>query len=587
MQKKAGRKTRSGEEEFLESEYKKLRGGKYSKKKKQTSAKQRKTVIGICIGAVALLLLVLGAVLFLYLSNGTITGQIFVAGVNLDGMKKYDAIRAVRTAAGSTIGKTDLQITVSGDTVIIPADCVSTPDVTAVVEKAYAYSREHGESASDTPYIVDLEPFLSVDKKKITDILQALAEKYSTELKQSTFEVLGDAPTAEQIEAGTDLQKLVIHIGTPECVISTEDLYRQVMDAYSRNVFSIAAKCDLTEPDAVDLTKISEQYCVAPVDACWDANTSDIIGGTPGFGFDPDTVAKQISEAAYGDTVEIPFVKLVPAVTRESLSETMFQDILGTFTANHTSDKNRLTNLELACAAINGMVLEPGQVFSYNQALGERTAARGYKPGASYSGNETVYTIGGGICQISSSLYYCALCADLEIISRDNHRFAPNYMPLGTDATVNWGTLDFRFKNNTGKPIRIEASATPKTTTVTIRGTDEKAYYVEIESQVVSESSPVTTYRKMAEGNSEGYKNGDYIVTPYRGYDVKTYMRKYDKTTKKLISKDFITRSVYSKRDAVICEIESYVPNSTPSGSDAPGISGTGSVSDTGELPPE
>ena len=302
-----------------------------------------------------------------------------------------------------------------------------------------------------------------------------------------------------------------------------------------------------------------------------------------GYCFDLDLAQAALQDAAYGETVEIPFQRIPPEILSESLSSVLYRDVLATYTASSESDADRDVNLDLACKAIDGIILYPGDRFSYNEALGERTEAKGYKPGPSYSGNDTVYTIGGGICQVSSSLYYCALVADLEIIERENHGFAPAYMPLGIDATVNWGTLDFVIRNNMDYPIRIEASASGGKVTVSILGTDERNYYVEIESKLIRTHSYSTTYEEMRSGNEKGYKDGDVIVSPYTGYDMETYRCKYNKKTKELISRELEDTSNYRKRDAVICKI---VGSTQPPVTTPPDLSG--GISDSGgALPPE
>ena len=131
-----------------------------------------------------------------------------------------------------------------------------------------------------------------------------------------------------------------------------------------------------------------------------DPHSFEVTEAIYGYGFDLEAAQSIVDSAAFGQTLEIPFEKIQPEVLSESLSSVLFRDVLGTYTASSASDTNRDTNLALACKAIDGIVLYPGEKFSYNNALGERTEANGYKPGASYSGNETVYTIGGVIGKV-------------------------------------------------------------------------------------------------------------------------------------------------------------------------------------------
>ncbi len=164
--------------------------------------------------------------------------------------------------------------------------------------------------------------------------------------------------------------------------------------------------------------------------------------------------------------------------------------------------------------------------------------------------------VGGGICQVSSTLYCSILLADLEIVSRTNHGFPVNYINYGMDATVSWRSPDFKFRNNTNYPIKIEASVSGGYVNVQIIGTDEKDYYVEM-SYVVSETyKPETEYKDFKPDNPEGYKNGDVIEEGTTGYLVKTYKSKYDKATGVLISKDFVANSRYKTVNKVVARVE-------------------------------
>lgn len=122
-------------------------------------------------------------------------------------------------------------------------------------------------------------------------------------------------------------------------------------------------------------------------------------------------------------------------------------------------EKNRTTNLVLATEAINGYILKPGEVFSFNQVVGERTRERGYAEARIIQNGEYVMGLGGGICQVSSSLFNAALYSDMEIVARKNHGIASTYVPRGRDATVAWGYIDFQFKNPFQVPVKLVAEA--------------------------------------------------------------------------------------------------------------------------------
>ena len=491
--------------------------GKYTAANSRRGKKDNENRTGVivtCVCVIALGIAFLAGCLFFFGNeDGVIYEGVRIAGVKVGGMTVQEAKAAVEAAAKDTYGKKDMVVTVLQDKVTIPAEYAGKLDVTKAVRIGYQYGRK-GTSTQRQEQIalaaaegidVDISGCLNLDADKIKAKLGVLGEKYSSTLVQSTYEVVGKKPSAEDIQKGVNFQKLVVNKGTPEYGLNMDALYKTVLNGYSRNTFSVTGECGSVQPDPIDLEAILKEYYVAPVDAKLKSNSAEIQDGKVGYGFVVADAKAKIESAKPGATVEIPFTQLQPTVTKESLMTNLFKDVLATYTAvsdNNNSDRN--TNLRLACEAIDGMILSPGEFFSYNAALGERTKAKGYKPGPSYAGGKTVYTVGGGICQVSSALYYCAMVADLKIEERTRHAFFPGYVPLGMDATVSWGSLDFCFRNNTKNPILIDATADKNEVTVSLLGVDDKDYYVEMEYEILKEYPSTTTYQTMEKDNKVG-----------------------------------------------------------------------------------
>lgn len=135
----------------------------------------------------------------------------------------------------------------------------------------------------------------------------------------------------------------------------------------------------------------------------------------------------------------------------------IFGYTLSSYSTACTTEENRTTNMELACSAIDGTEIQPGETFSFNDALGERTVEKGYQEAPVYTTADSEPAIGGGISQVASTLYACCLYADLEIMERQGHIFYESYLPGGMDAAVYWDSTDFKFRNNTDSAIRIRA----------------------------------------------------------------------------------------------------------------------------------
>ena len=188
-----------------------------------------------------------------------------------------------------------------------------------------------------------------------------------------------------------------------------------------------------------------------------------------------------------------------------------FPDMLSNFSTKYdASNKNRTTNLILAAKKINGTVLMPGETFSYNKVVGERTIAAGYKEAPIYVNGRVEDGLGGGICQITTTLYNAVLYANLEVIERTNHQFIPSYANASRDATVVYGAIDFKFKNNREYPIKITCSVANGIANFKIFGLkSENDYEVQITSRVTGTTSTAIY--------SEAYKtlkkNGRVIST--------------------------------------------------------------------------
>ncbi len=168
---------------------------------------------------------------------------------------------------------------------------------------------------------------------------------------------------------------------------------------------------------------------------------------------------------------EFSVTLIEPKVTATALQGTMFDDVLGELTTELNSGiVGRTTNVTLAANKINGMIMNPGDVFSFNQVVGERTVKAGFKEAIIYSANGQEEGLGGGICQVSSTLYGAVLYADLDVVERKNHKYTVSYAKSGMDATVAFGAIDFRFKNSEKNPIKLVAGRKGNTVTIKILG---------------------------------------------------------------------------------------------------------------------
>ena len=533
-------------------------------------------VLLICLCSVLVVALLGGIGAFAYMTatdpnDGKILNNVSVAGVNIGNMTKAEAKAAIKAATDDTYSKQPMVIKFPGGEIsLAPEDTGAKLNVNAVIDAAYEYGRtgtkeerEQAMAASmNAEHPIALLPYLSLNLDYIRQQLDAYAGSFNSIYEPSSVTLEGEMPILdannENFKADAPCQNLIINLGSPGRNVDANEAYKMVLDAYSFNKFLVDVRMGEAEqlPEPIDIDSVAALYITEPKDAVINSETYEVIMEVYGYGFDLEYAKMLMETSTYGDILCIPMNMIAPKVTGGSVRDTYSRDVLCEFKTEHTNNKQRNTNLDLACKAVNGTILDPGEEFDFNTVVGKRTSEKGYQYAPAYSSGKTVATLGGGICQVSSTIYYCTLIADLEIINRLPHSFVSSYMPLGTDATVSWGGPEFTFKNNTDYPIRIETWVADGYVHCKLLGTDTKPYYVEIESDLLYYSNYEDEVVVYPSNNSEGYYDGEVIQTPYRGAAVQTYKLKYDKVTKELISREEDQKSVYKNRNRITVSIQ-------------------------------
>ncbi len=318
--------------------------------------------------------------------------------------------------------------------------------------------------------------------------------------------------------------------------------------------------CTYQEKQAqtVDVQALHDQLAGDKAEAVCDKTTGEPTESRVGVAFDVSAVQAQLDAAAPGAEFLADAQVEFPTVSTEELQECMFRDVLGTFTTKCAGPWGRHQNIKLASAAINGKIYNPGEEFWYNSTVGQRTAARGYQEAGVYEAGRTTTGIGGGICQVSSTLYYAVLLSDLDIVLRYCHMFNPGYMPIGCDATVSWGGPDFAFRNSRDYPIKIVTSYNDDTNelTCTILGTKVDDHYVVMTNAVLASYDYQTVYQE-----SPDVAPGEEVIDQYghTGYHVRTWRNIYDGDGN-LLSSRVEADSHYDVGNKIILVAPGYLP---------------------------
>ena len=498
-----------------------------------------KIAVIVCVCVVALLLA--GAAGFgVYVSGSdTIYPKVSVNGTDVGGMTAAEAASALEAAGWGEGEKTvTVELPLEHTLTVNAADVGAELTAQEAADRAFDYC--HGGTIIENvmAYVrclvsgAEVEIKAEVDEAALADIVREEVTQVKSGLMTSGVEIKGD--TLEVVKGASAVE------------IDESELMSLVKTALEDMKYGpLDYEVEVNASVELDIDELYNSLCCETKDAYYDKEKKEVVESVTGVDFNKAEAQKLWDAAELGETVEIPLELTEPERTTEYVESRLFADDLGetVTTSLAGSTQNRITNVQLAAASIDGIILAPGEQFSYNDALGERTTERGYKAAGAYSGGQVVQEVGGGICQVSSTLYYAALLANLQIDVRTCHYFPVGYLPAGLDATVSWGGPEFKFTNNRDWPIKIEASVDTAKNTVSVHivGTDEDGSYVQM------------TYATWLV-----YGNSEYPETA-TGYKAATYRSVFDKNGN-LLSKELEAYSEYHYHEEDI-----VYPTPTPS----------------------
>lgn len=440
------------------------------------------TVLGIVFISfiVIFFILFLGITLYISSSDKIITG-IYIKGVEVAGLTKEQAVEKVTNEFNNVLPNNLTVVHGEYETQLNLDDLGANLNIEEAVNRAYNIGRDSnifknmGTIIKNLVAVSDLELNVTVNTEQCTSILNDISTKLPDTVVQSSYYVEGN--------------KLIITRGKSGNVVdvtpSIENIKNKIQDlTYASSKIELVTVSK--DSDAIDIDKIHNEIYKEPVNAYYTTNPYVVYPHENGvdFNISVDEAKAMLNEVK--DEYEIPLKYTAPSVTTNMIGTEAFPDLLAKFSTNYNArDTDRTTNLRLAAEKINGTVLMPGETFSYNTVVGERTIAAGYKEAAMYQNGEVVDGLGGGICQISTTLYNAVLYSNLEIVERRNHQFVPSYAKAGRDATVVYGSIDFKFKNTRNYPVKILCTVSGGVAKCEIYGLKENPDYdVEITSRV-------------------------------------------------------------------------------------------------------
>ena len=456
------------------------------KKEKKKDKKSGKAARGLLIGLLGVFALVLlaciGVVVCAYLVSNSNTNMpnVCLGELNVGGLTQEETLQTLADtgwveARGGTL-KVSLPQDVSFELDYLRAGACQSAEEAA--EAAFSYG--HGEDKFENlkTYIhcmmnpVDLSrnEFI-IDRAYVSEAVDKAVEEFEKRTDGKEFTINEEDSTLEFVK------------GVGQLSLDRDAICDMACKALLAGEHEIEWSEITGELRMPDFAALADELAREAVNARYDSEKDEFIPESKGAALDAEKAQELWEKAELLEKVVVPITLIEPEITVENLKEVLFHDKLGACTTPlWGSTANRISNVRLACSRFNDMVLQPGESFSYNEVVGERTPEAGFKIAPTYSGTAHIDGYGGGICQVSSTLYNAVQYANLKVNERVCHTMLVGYLAAGLDATVDWPDTNFVFTNNRDYPVRIKAGVdeSGRALTIEIWGTDVDGSYVDM-----------------------------------------------------------------------------------------------------------
>lgn len=425
---------------------------------------------------------------------------------------------------------------------ILPAEITFEYNLTPALEEAYSLGRTGNILTNNFRILLSLfkktniEAPITYNSEQLDNVVDNISVEIPNLVVQPTYYISNN--------------ELILTKGTAGNQLDKDETKQTILSVINDGIENISLPVSSVQPESIDIQKIHDEIYTEPQNASVTKNPYSVSVEKKGvdFGITVEE-AQNLVNTSESEEISIPLVYKDAEITVADLGEDIFGNIISSYPTKYdVTNTNRATNLEIAASKINGIVLEPGEIFSFNQVVGERTTKSGFKEAIIYADGELDYGIGGGICQISSNLYNAVLEANLEIVERKNHSMTVNYVPIGRDATVSYGSVDFKFKNSRSYPIKIVATVNSGIITISICGIKEENEY---DVDIVVETTQKDDFEIVYEYSSSVPEGTEIIKqTGKYGYKCSTYKVLYQNG--KLVSKTLLSTDTYKPQKQIV-----------------------------------
>lgn len=510
---------------------------------------------GLIITAIVLSIIAIAMVVFALVNklNTNVYSNVYINEIDVGSMSETQVAEVVKELNDEFKKKV---VTVKHEDGIVmeltPDSIDMSVDEQATVKKIMEYGRTENIVLNNIKILktmfgkANIEPIYVHSEAKLTNISAEITSGVEGRVQDDSYRLDEENYT------------LVITKGKSGKDIVVEEFKIDILNALKEKELT-EYKLELEErkPNTLDVDVVYAKICREAKDAYIDETVKPTAyhKHEVGITFDKqalrDILDKEENQQE-GKKINFKLTTTEPKVKIQDITKNIYKDKLASYTSSYKdSDSNRASNVVLGAKMLNGTIVMPGETFSFNAVMGDcGLSSRGFKPAAVFKGGKTVQEVGGGICQISSTLYVSVLYANLGIVSRSNHALPVGYVPVSLDATIYYPYLDFKFKNTREYPIKIVATTTSsRKLTIEIYGTKEdKEYDVELTSWITStipskvqeqEDKNLTQGKtKIIQNGKAGHKSVAYKTVKYNGKVISKVMLSQDSygSTPKIIA---------------------------------------------------
>ncbi len=511
--------------------------------KKASDKKRKRIIISVICAVVALVLIILFSTVFALfnINNTKIISKVYVGSLNLSGLTQEEAMQKLTEELEQKVSKNVNLKTEDFEYQIQLSQVEVNYNINKAVQEAYNIGRDGNIFVNNFNIlksmfkgnIINLE--YTYNEELLNNIVEEVALKIPNAVKEPNYSIEDDT--------------LIITKGKKGNTINKDKLKNDIIHDLEGTTLNenIDLEVVLTEPEAIDIEKIHDEVYTEPKDAYYTKDPFEIFPHVNGVDFDVDKAKELLKKDK--EEYEIKLIITEPDVTTNEIGTEAFPDLLSSFSTRYdASNTPRTTNLKLVMEKLDGVVVSPGETFSYNQIVGKRTAEAGYKEAGGYAAGGVVQTLAGGICQISSTLYDAVVYANLDIVERHNHMFLAGYVGAGKDATVVYGSLDFKFKNTRKYPIMIKTTIGGGIAKIDIYGVKEDVEYdVDIVTTILNYTPFDVVYK-----NDSSLSPGKEVVEQNGMNGCKSITYKVLKLNGAEVSREVLSSDTYDPMDKIV-----------------------------------